>query len=143
MQDRREATASLVQRVKSAVVDAESLPPHVLSPGDIVYLGSKPHPYWVIRIGYGSYLQEVRVRRFDEPDVFSSGQWVHHDSCFLLEVGDKLTAMADMTDATVADRHIPRGCRCVFRGRDSDGDILLNFSPPIEGCSRSVISVEL
>ena len=65
---RRAADDAVVRLVRHEVVAAESLPPHTLSVGEIVYCGMEEFPCYVKRVGYGSYLNDVRVLRLGETD---------------------------------------------------------------------------
>jgi hypothetical protein len=114
------------------------LPPHSLSEDDIVYYGRESTPYWTARVGYGDYLQEVRLRRLDEPNTYSAGRWVHHSSCYLLEPGDVLMATRDIIAATEDHLVIQADSRCTFLGRDNDGDIMLRLASP----TRTTIFLE-
>ena len=74
--------------------------PHIFSVGDVVYIGMDWCPYVVKRVGYDFYREELRVFRVGERDSYSAGKWVHYSKLFLLEIGDKLEVMEQISDAT-------------------------------------------
>ena len=101
-------------------------PPHIFSEGDLVYYGNDPEPSLVVRIGYDSYINEVRVRRLNEPTTFSAGRWVNHARLHVLEIGDIVIATNQVQVATVDGFLIPVGTACRFAGLDKDDDVLLD-----------------
>ena len=87
---RREMHCKTVRDARSMMEHADKCsPPHIFSEGDLVYYGNDPEPSLVVRIGYDSYINEVRVRRLNEPTTFSAGQWVNHARLHVLEIGIK------------------------------------------------------
>ena len=134
---------TVVQEARRTIAFAEKYsPPHCLAVNDIVYYHEEPHPHWVMRVGFADYLQEIRIRRFDEPNAYSAGRWAHHEFCHLLEAGDMLMCTKEVTDATDSFLKIPKGVKCQFMGIDPDGDVSVKFSSPICGCSRTVLFIE-
>ena len=76
--ERREADTAIVRNAKLVTESAKHSPPHIFSEGEIVYLAGDDCPYTVKRIGFGQYLEEVRIIRFGEVDSYAAGRWVHH-----------------------------------------------------------------
>ena len=102
-----------------------------LDPSDIVYVGSDIHPSIVLRNGYGQYERKVRLAGIRENLKDSrTGRWVGTDECFKLEHGDVLVASGNIVDATENKNVIPAGTRCIYIGRDGDGDVLLMVGTP-------------
>ena len=91
----------------------------------MVYMRDSPFPYIVVRSGYGVYRQDVRIRRWDEPDRFESGLWMHYSQLLLLEINDTAAPGKDITVATEDGFVIAAGTRCRFRGFDKHGDAQL------------------
>ena len=96
----------------------------------------------VKRVGYDFYREELRVIRVGERDSYTAGKWVHYSKLLLLEIADKLEVMEQISDATERKLIIPTGSRCVFEGLDHEGDVLIAFASPIEGCVETVIYFE-
>ena len=112
----------LIARVREQTSDTS----WKLECGDIVYVDTDVYPSIVIRVGYGHYEKEVRVAGVkDNLNDWKVGHWVGTDRCFKLEIGDKLVAVTDITDATESRRQIPQGTECKYSGRDNDGDVLI------------------
>ena len=112
-----------------------------LSEGYIVYYGSDAEPRLVTRIGYGSYLREVRVRRLNEPNTFTAGQWVSYARLCLLEIGDNLVCTKEVEAATEDRLVIPNGTVCRFAGLDDEDDVLLDIRSA-NGYSRRIVFFE-
>ena len=109
--------------------------------GDIVYLGSEGiYPHKVITVGYGTYEGQVRIARIDDNfHEWSTGFWTPASSLWVLEVGDSLTATAPIIEASEARLVIPLGIKCTYKGRDSDGDVLLCMSADFVGRKSVVV----
>ena len=97
---RHDADDATIRNVRLTVECAKSSPPYVFSFGDGFYVGKEHCPYIVKRIGFGEYLQEIRIIRVGETDSYSVGKWVHHQRLYSLEVGDILEVASSLTNAT-------------------------------------------
>jgi len=82
-------------------------------------------PHIVVRSGYGVYREEVRIRRWDEPDRFESGLWQHYSHLIPLEINDSVSPDRNITAATMDGYVVAAGTQCRFKGFDSDGDVVL------------------
>jgi len=124
---RRDQTNQIVNLAKREITHANKyLPPHLLSEGDVVYYENDPAPFEVVRIGYDYLLQQVRVRRLDEPHAHTAGRWMCYDKLYVLEIDDELITMNDIEDSSEARNIIQRNTRCRFAGYDQDGDVFLD-----------------
>ena len=108
----RDAIAILIGDAKLMCNSAQFSPPHVFSVVDVVYCGDEATPYEVKRIGYGDYLNEIRVIKVGEKNTYEAGRWIAHGRLLLLEIGDMLQVSNTFTDATNDFRKIPVGTRC-------------------------------
>ena len=79
-----------------------------------------------MRIGYDSYINEVRVRGLTEPNTFSAGRRVDHARLHVREIGDTVIATNQVEVATKDGFLIPVGTACRFAGLDKDDDVLLD-----------------
>lgn len=99
-----------------------------LYPGDIVYWNSERWPSVVIRVGWGQYERQVRIKRITEPNLWETGWWCYTDQLFKLEVNDKLEAMDTVADAFDEQRVIPVGAVCQLVRWDNDGDPVVEWN---------------
>ena len=105
--NRREENARTAHNAKMHCDDEKYQYPHVLSDGDVVYLADENSPYVIKRLGYGGYREELRIVRVGEPNSYTAGRWAHHSRLYLLEIGDSLKVVRDVTEAMDTRRVIP------------------------------------
>ena len=67
-------------------------------------------------VGYGIYINEVRIVRFAERSSYSVGQWVNHSNCYRLDLKDYLEVTCDIEDATDHRNKLRIGTCCQFIG---------------------------
>ena len=139
---KRDTVDCTIRAVKQVYAQSQFSPPHTFSVGDVVYCGMTHAPFLVKRIGYGAYLSEVRIIRVGQKDTYAAGTWVHHSQLYLLEIGDTLKAVADVTDATHEANVIPRGSTCRFSGFDDEGDILICLDSQEDSDKNTVVFFE-
>ena len=104
---------------------AEFEPPHIIEDGQVAYLHDSACPHIVVRSGYGHYLSDVRIRRWDEPDNYTSGRWLPHTAIITLEINDTVIPGRDVRVCTTDGHIIAAGTHCLFKGFDKDDDIQL------------------
>jgi len=85
-----ESTNIIIREINTVSGRAQPLPPHTFSVGDDVYYKLVPAPYIIKRIGYGCYLEEVRITHFGDRNSHEAGIWVHHSMLYLPDIGDSL-----------------------------------------------------
>ena len=109
---------------------AEDEDPHVFEVGQVVFLADcrVPSPFCVVRIGYGDYRHQLRIRRWDEPDRWEAGHWRHFSELVPLDIGGGICPSRDVVVATTDEHVIPAGSPCIFGGFDDSNDILMTCS---------------
>ena len=135
----RDAVANLIRSAKRANEDAIYAPPHTFSVGDTVFVENERPPYWIKRVGFDLYLQELRVVKVGESDSFSAGRWIHHSNLLLLEIGDSVEVLTAFEEASERRCTLSAGTRFIFGGYDADDDVILEPHPKCTASFRCEI----
>ena len=124
----RDATDDLMAQARQYDRLAPQEDHHVFETGHVVYMEDNPFPHYIVRIGHTNYRNELRVRRWDEPENFEAGFWRHYSQLIWLQPGDVVIPGSSITVATEDMFVIPSGSRCIFQHFDGDGDVIINVA---------------
>jgi hypothetical protein len=124
----RDATDDLMAQARQYDRLALQADHHVFETGHVVYMEDNPFPHYVVRVGHTNYRNELRVRRWDEPEKFEAGFWRHYSQLIWLQPGDVVIPGSSITVATEDMFVIPSGSRCIFQHFDGDGDVIVNVA---------------